>query len=323
MSEHPFGLIFEEDTREKQISKPKHKKRSKLFSEDLVHPMDTKNPKAFQNMLKRQTVPLDLLIAELEANILKDAEQSDEANSQYSSDAFSPGKFINHYQYKKKKKKVKNDLLLPDSSYSDSPKKAKLSKPSKEVSKISELANLVRVPEEQLDTFMNKYEGTTAKVAGSFLADIAPVFLAFENAMSYSTVAMRDGLSFDNEIDLEIMPLLEWSTRICTFELFLKELPLSEAYRELLLKNVIFKAVDRCFSEKKKPLLGYADSDNRVAGVVTSMNKEKAEKAIQGLKDLANKASTRYGTIAPKKIVRETTVQTLPGSIKRKDRSKR
>jgi hypothetical protein len=282
--------------------------------------MATQNPSKFHKMLKRQVIPLDLMIAEIEGRLKKESPET-----AYSKDAFVPGKFINHYDYKKggRSAPVDQRVMLPESESKDNPKKARLVKPNREIPGIDKMANVIKVPEEQLDSFMERYESATSKVSSEFLSSVAPVFLAFENAMSYSTVAMRDGLSFDNEIDLEIMPLLEWSTRICTLEIFLKELPLDEVYRDRIIRNVILRAVEKCFGEKRKGLMGHADTENRVAGIVTSMNKEKADKAIQGLKDLAHKVNTRYAPQSQhaKRQRRQSTVEqtTVPtGSVRTK-----
>jgi hypothetical protein len=104
---------------------------------------------------------------------------------------------------KKKKKKIREVIMFPEKQNFDAPKKSKLNKASKEIEKMQgKLSNIIKVPKEQLDTFMEVYNSSSKNIATEFLASIAPTFLAFEDSMNYSTVALRDGLSYDGEIDM-------------------------------------------------------------------------------------------------------------------------
>lgn len=185
-----------------------------------------------------------------------------------------------------KKKKRKEVILFPEKNNLDSPKKSKLKKATKEVEKMQDkLSNIIKVPKEQLDNFMSIYNKSSSSLSSEFLSSIAPVFLSFEDAMNYSTVALRDGLSYDGEIDLELMPLLEWAARLNTFELYLKQLTsLSEDTKSRLIRLSTSRAVEKAFSSRPN-LTGYGNTSNKVAGIVTSLGTtEKERKANSALK---------------------------------------
>jgi hypothetical protein len=176
----------------------------------------------------------------------------------------------------KSKKKQKETIYIPEKTSSDVPKAAKLGRLPKEVEKIQgKIDNLVKVPKEQLDQFMQVYTDSSKGIANDFLTRIAPVFLSFEDAMSYSTVALRDCLSYDGEIDLEILPLLEWAARISVLATFLDKLGLPYVYKKRFMQLSIAKAVEKAFLTKNS-MLGTTvgiSAQNRVAGIVNTPNK--------------------------------------------------
>jgi hypothetical protein len=185
----------------------------------------------------------------------------------------------------KKKKKSREVILFPEKTNLDAPKKSKLKTATKEISSMQDkLTNIVRVPTEQLDTFMNSYNMSSSRVSKEFLGTIAPAFLAFEDAMNYSTVALRDGLSYDGEIDLEILPLLEWATRLNTFEVFLENLTsLSITTKKRILRVATIKAIEKAFTTKTSSSMLYGANNNKVAGIVTSLDEERQVKVKQAM----------------------------------------
>ena len=212
---------------------------------------------------------------------------------------------------KKKKKKPREVIMFPEKTSSDSPRKSKLKHAPKEIEKMQEqLSNIVKVPKEQLDTFMDSYNASSKNISTIFLKSIAPQFLAFEDAMNYSTVALRDGLSYDGEIDLELLPLLEWSTRLNTLEIFLSTLKsMSKGTKDRIIRYSTIKAIEKVFNSKQSFNQSMSATHNKVAGIVTSLETKDTTKVksavdlINNLKQSANKAKDAHtpGVVAKKK----------------------
>jgi hypothetical protein len=217
---------------------------------------------------------------------------------------------------KKKKKKViapKEVIMFPEKTNSETPKKSKLSKATKEIEKMQgKLSNLVKVPKEQLDTFMEVFTKASTDISGEFLRSIAPVFLSYEDAMNYSTVALRDGLSYDGEIDMEIIPLLEWSVRLNTLEVFLSKLTsMTEETRLRIIRFATIRAMDKAFNVKNTGL-GMPNTHNKVAGIVTTRDKETPNKNLKALETV--KRLNRIAKLAKEK----NTPAGMPGAVQRK-----
>jgi len=188
-------------------------------------------------------------------------------------------------QEKKNKKEV---VMLPDKTTSDSPKVNKLKALPKDAEVIQkDLSNLVKIPKKQLDNFMEIYAKSSKKLSSEFLERIAPVFLSYEDAMNYSTVALRDGLSYDGTIDFELIPLLEWATRIATLEIFLENLKMPKETKDRFINLTILKAIDKAFSMKSVNPFVPSSVDNKVAGIVTPLG-EIDRKNLENLKKLAD-----------------------------------
>lgn len=219
---------------------------------------------------------------------------------------------------KKKKKIVREVIMFPEKQNSDSPKKSKLNKAPKEVTKMqSKLTNIIKVPKKQLDTFMEKYDSSSKDISSEFLATIAPAFLAFEDAMNYSTVALRDGLSYDGEIDLELSPLLEWSARLNTLELFLKTLTsLSTATKDRIVRYATIKAVDKAFNTRSNPMGNTVG--NKVAGIVTTLANPD-EKKIKKSLELVNKVQDA-ARLSKNSAKLSPNAGTIPGVLKKRAR---
>jgi hypothetical protein len=196
---------------------------------------------------------------------------------------------------KKKKKRTREVIMFPEKQNFDSPKKSKLNKASREIEAMQgKLSNIVKVPKEQLDTFMQVYNDSSKNISTEFLASIAPTFLAFEDSMNYSTVALRDGLSYDGEIDMELAPLLEWATRLNVLELFLTQLTsLSEETKTRIVRLATMRAVEKAFMSKG-PAGGLTGTHNKVAGIVTQLTsgaeKTKTRKALETVQKLKQSA---------------------------------
>ena len=220
--------------------------------------------------------------------------------------------------------RTKEKILLPESVIAGStPVKAKLTPMPKEIANMKDqLGNIIKVPEELLDTFMQVYKDSSTEISKDFLSKIAPVYLAFDDAMSFSTVAMRDGLSFDTEIDLEIVPLLEWVTRLAALEKFLTMMPISKELKDKFMSLSTFKAVEKCFQKKFGGFEKDAVStDNKVAGIVTSIgtgkqtqipdSREKMYNMLDGLQRMAD-ASKRGQTVNVSKRAKQSTTDARP-----------
>jgi hypothetical protein len=180
-------------------------------------------------------------------------------------------------------KKPKERIMMSNPTLGGVPLKAALTELPNEVERLtSKISNIVEVPEEQINTFIENYTTSTKNGTQFFMERVAPVFLSFEEAMSISSIAMRDGLSLDNEVDLEISPLLEWTARLSTLEHFLNQFPLSEPLRNQFMRLCVSRAVDKCFTHNKfknSLLDSTANVDNRVAGIMTSLRPDISNEA--------------------------------------------
>jgi hypothetical protein len=218
---------------------------------------------------------------------------------------------------KKKKKKrldvAREVIMFPEKTNSESPKRSKLNKASKEVSAMQDkLTNIIKVPKEQLDTFMEVYNNSSKGISTQFLASIAPVFLAYEDAMNYSTVALRDGLSYDGEIDLELAPLLEWAARIATLEVYLNALTaMSDETKSRFLRLAVSRSVEKAFATKGGPA-GLTGTHNKVAGIVTT---------LQPGSNAKNKVKKAIETVNSLKRVSETVKTEVPGVVRKRYRT--
>jgi hypothetical protein len=178
------------------------------------------------------------------------------------------------------KKKEKSEVVyLPEKITSDTPKRSKLTRLPKEAENIkSKLDNIIKVPKDQLDTFMKSFNTSSKFISSEFLKNIAPVFLSFEDAMNYSTVALRDGLSYDGEIDLELMPILEWAARLATLDVFMSKLKMTESLKTRFLNLCVNRIVEKAFTIKYTPSYSVRGSDTKIAGIVKSLDTTKRNK---------------------------------------------
>lgn len=205
-------------------------------------------------------------------------------------------------------------ILLPNKTQGDVPSQPKLKSFPNDTDKIKDLlGNIVKIPKSQLDQFMALFKQSSADISSTFLEQIAPVLLSFEDAMNYSTVALRDGLSYDGEIDLEILPMLEWVTRLTVLEVYINKLPISDTTKMLFLRLCAIKAVDKAFLTKN--ISGITTNvDNKVAGIVTSLGE--LERGEKNIKDTLNYLNRFKKT----KVGPSTSLNTPTGIVQRKNR---
>ena len=188
---------------------------------------------------------------------------------------------------------TKEVILIPEKTLSDVPKKSKLGKLPREAEKIKgKISNIVKIHQKQLDSFMKKFNQSSSSMSSQFLETIAPAFLAHEDAMNYVTVALRDGLSYDGEIDLEILPMLEWAARISYLAVFLENINMPEDVKNRYLRLSTSRAVEKAFTTKHSPYTKINGADGKVAGIVTSISDDskKVKNSLELVKKLQDKA---------------------------------
>lgn len=175
-----------------------------------------------------------------------------------------------------KKKKIKKHIYIPEpeplDSYDYKPKRSKLRAPGKRLKKaLEDVENVVEIPKEQLDVFMNTLTSSSTDMAKLFLEQIAPVLLSFEQAMQYSSIALKEGLSYPNTIQLDLEPMIEWGAKLAFLNEFLLRLPLKPYYRRKYMEMTMVMAVQAAFKQRPDGGSGFANLEGKV-GMVTSMS---------------------------------------------------
>lgn len=126
----------------------------------------------------------------------------------------------------------------------------------KEAKMLGDMYNLYKVPENQIKKILEKVEANASTISDNFLSSIVTSFLGYDQAMTYSQVALRDGAGIDIEVETDVENLIGWVCRLSLMYHVIKMQPLPNTYKSLIFKSMIKHGMEKAFSSRSGGALG-------------------------------------------------------------------